>query len=271
MRLGYNTNGLQNHRLEDALRLLADHGYGAVAITPDVMHLDPATVTAKEVARVAQLLDRLDLHPIVETGARFLLDPSHKHRPTLMDPDPAAVGVRLDFYRRVAAIGRDLGAGVVSFWAGTDPEPGPDSDARLRDGVARAAEAIAAAGLTPALEPEPGMAVATLGDWRQLRKQLPGPGVALALDVGHLWVEWEGDPYRLIRGCGPELVQVHLEDMRRGQHVHLAPGEGEVDFPRVRQALLDAGYRGAVCFELSRDSHRAPELVRRCADTWGRD
>ena len=35
MRLGYNTNGLQNHRLSDALRLLADEGFrGAEEAAP---------------------------------------------------------------------------------------------------------------------------------------------------------------------------------------------------------------------------------------------
>ena len=35
MKLGYNTNGLCNHRLIDAIHLLADEGYRSVAITLD--------------------------------------------------------------------------------------------------------------------------------------------------------------------------------------------------------------------------------------------
>ena len=79
MILGYNTNGLAHHRLDDGLRLLADEGFGAVALTPDVAHLDPYRSTAAEVERIAALLARLDMTCVVEAGARYLLDSQRKH------------------------------------------------------------------------------------------------------------------------------------------------------------------------------------------------
>lgn len=267
MLLGYNTNGLQNHRLGDALRLLADHGYQAVALTPDTCHLDPFRTSPRQVARLGALLERLQLRPVMETGARFLLDPSQKHEPTLMTRDAAARQRRLDLYARIAAMGAELGAEVVSFWTGVDREPGPDSEAWLLDGVRRTCELVRRHGLRPALEPEPGMAVATLAQFRSVR-EASGSDPDLTLDVGHLYVEWEGEPVDLIGGLGAELVQVHLEDMRRGEHQHLPPGEGEVDFAGVHSSLSSQGYRGPVCFELSRSSHRAPEVVELCGRTW---
>jgi sugar phosphate isomerase/epimerase len=76
MRVGYNTNGLAHHRLEDGLRLLADHGYQAVALTPDVPHLDPFTASATEVGRIAALLERLGLAVVIETGAPVSVAPA---------------------------------------------------------------------------------------------------------------------------------------------------------------------------------------------------
>jgi sugar phosphate isomerase/epimerase len=270
LQLGYNTNGLQNHRLDEALRLLADLGYEAVAITPDTCHLDPFHSTRAEVDAVAALLDRLELRPVIETGARYLLDARTKHEPTLMTRDAAQRARRLEYLARAARLGRDLGADVVSFWSGIDRAPGGDSAACLCDGVAAACEVVRTAGLEPSLEPEPGMAVATLAQWRALAVALGAAGPALTLDVGHLYVEWEGEPAALIEQSAPQLRQVHLEDMRRGVHEHLVPGAGDVDFDGVLRALERSGYAGAVCFELSRSSHEAPQAVARCRDVWRR-
>lgn len=268
MLLGYNTNGLQNHRLDDALRLLADHGYEAVALTPDVGHLDPFRATARDVDELAALLQRLSLRVSIETGARFLLDPRHKHEPTLMTRDPAGRARRVAFYRRVAAIGADLGATVLSFWSGVDRAPGPDSRRVLHDGVRHTVDVVAAEGLIASLEPEPGMAVATVAAWRALRDELGTGAPALTLDVGHLYVEDEGDPVAVTAAAVPFVAQVHLEDMRRGQHEHLPPGSGDVDFHGLLTALVDGGYSGQACFELSRSSHGAPEQVARCRQVW---
>jgi len=268
MRLGYNTNGLQNHRLDDALRLLADAGYEVVALTPDVGHLDPYAATAADVARTATLLETLGLAVVMETGARFVLDPAHKHEPTLMTADPAGVARRVDYYDRVARMGADLGAEVVSFWAGVDHAPDESSEARCRQGVEQTCDAIRAAGLTPALEPEPGMAIATIADFERLAAALGDAAPRLSLDIGHLYAEWEGQPAELIRRCAGRIAQVHLEDMRRGVHVHLEPGEGDVDFAADLAALAETGYDGAVCFELSRSSHRAPAALAACRDLW---
>src|SRR5262249_45570630 len=85
LRLGYGTNGLADHRLPDALALLADLGYAGVALPLDHQHLDPyGPGLSRRVAAVARELDRHGLAVVVETGARYLLDPRRKHRPTLL-------------------------------------------------------------------------------------------------------------------------------------------------------------------------------------------
>ncbi len=59
------------------------------------------------------------------------------------------------------------------------------------------------------------------------------------------------------------LVNVQIDDMRRGVHEHLEFGAGEIDFPPVLRALADGGYRGLVAVELPRHSHAAPDVAAR--------
>ncbi|MFO1076628.1 MAG: sugar phosphate isomerase/epimerase family protein [Planctomycetota bacterium] len=269
MRLGYGTNGLQNHRFADALRLLAANGYAAVAITPDTCHLDPEHTRDRELDEAAAQLRDLGLAPVIETGARFLLDPAHKHEPTLMTRG-AGRQRRLDFYARVATMGARLGARVVSFWTGIDRAPGPDSQECMLTGIAAAAARIRSEGLEPSLEPEPGMAVETVAGWHLVRDVLGAEAPSLTLDIGHLYAVWEGEPAEVVAASVPFLSQVHLEDMRVGHHEHLEPGAGQVDFEAVLRSLRTGGYDGPVCFELSRSSHRAPAAVAACSELWRR-
>src|SRR5262245_40560756 len=101
MRIGYNTNGFAHHRLEDAITILAGMGYQSIAITLDHNALNPYSEDFSQQRKcIAELLDRLNLHSVIETGSRFLLDPHKKHSPTLLDASPAARARRSDFIIR---------------------------------------------------------------------------------------------------------------------------------------------------------------------------
>lgn len=262
-RYAYNTNGLAHHRLADAVDLVADLGYEALALTPDVGHLDPLHATAADVARLDAHLRRRGLGVTIQTGARFVLDPRRKHHPNLLDPDPAARKVRAGFLVRCLDIGRDLGAPVLSFWSGVAPagaDPG-EVARRLLDGCRTVADAAAARGMAAALEPEPGMWTATVDQWSRVAGALGHPSFRLALDVGHVHCNREGDPAAIVREHAADLADVQVEDMREGEHVHLPFGEGTLDLAPALHALLGTGYAGPVVVELSRDSHRAAEIA----------
>jgi len=263
VRFGYGTNGFSNHRLEDALAVIADLGYTGVALTLDHQHLDPfAPDLARRVADVAARLDRLGLGVVIETGARFLLDPWRKHAPTLLDDDPA---LRHDFLRRAVRIGADLGAEAVSFWAGIRPADVPQEEAwdRLVRGCAQVVDAADAAGVRLGFEPEPGMLVQTIDDWFTLSGRLGAPDCfGMTLDIGHCRCLEPWPVADCVAKAAPHLVNVQIDDMRRGVHEHLEFGTGEVDFPAVLGALAASGYRGLTAVELPRHSHAAPAVAR---------
>ncbi len=260
LRFAFNTNGAANHRLDDALTLIAEAGYDGVALTLDIHHLDPYDPGfLLNLRHVAARLRALCLGCVVETGARFLLDPRSKHEPTLLSADPEGRARRLDFLTRALTVVAETGGEAMSFWAGV-PKPGvATAQARgwLREGVEEVVRRAEAMGVVAALEPEPGMLVETVDDWAALEL----PGLALALDTGHCLVTGERDPAAAVREFAGQLGTVTIEDMRRGVHVHLPFGEGDMDVPSVLRALDEVGFAKLVCVELSRESHRADTMI----------
>jgi sugar phosphate isomerase/epimerase len=233
-----------------------------VALTLDVAHHDPfAPDLPGRTAALRRRLDGLGLASVVETGARFLLDPRRKHHPTLVSADAVDRGRRGAFLRTCVDVAADLGSEAVSFWAGV---PAPDADRaacwdRLVEGVTQVVAYAAERGVTCAFEPEPGMLVDDCDDWARLADAVPG--LTLALDTGHCVVSGRWEPDEAVRAFAPRLGAVAVEDMPRGRHEHRAPGEGDVDLPAVLGALRDVGHTGLVALELSRDAHRADTLV----------
>ncbi len=269
MRLGYNTNGFAYHRLEDALAILADLGYQSVAITLDYQALDPcAPDWLGRVAAVRTLLSRLQLGCVIETGARFLLDPRRKHQPTLISPEPAERERRLDFLRRAVDVACELEADAVSFWSGAPikPEPEEPLQRRLIDGCLALAEYADKKHVRLAFEPEPGMFVDTLAKFGRLHEQVAHPLFGLTIDIGHVHCMDEGPIANRLREHRDHLWNIHLEDMRRGVHEHLMFGEGEIDFAPVFAALAEIRYSGGVHVELSRHAHDAVETARRARE-----
>ncbi len=270
MKIGYNTNGFMYHKLDDALELIAEKGFRAVALFIDRPHIDPFEIKPKEVSRLASLLESFGLEPVVETGARFLLDPRRKHRPNLLENTEEERGRRKDYLKRCIDIAADIGAGTVVFFSGELPEAveKPIGVSRLRQGVMELHEYSCKLGVSLALEPEPGHLVERIKDYREFASLL-GTDLGLCLDIGHMVVLGEGSIKDELKGLDVSLLtQVHLEDARPGEHVHLEPGEGDVDFQAVFRELDEIGYLGTACWELSRSCHRACDAMEKAWRTW---
>jgi sugar phosphate isomerase/epimerase len=266
MFLGYNTNGFAHHRLEDAVEILPELGYGGVALTLDVHHLDP--LTPDLLGRTAAVRDQIERHRlacVVETGARFLLDPRRKHQPTLVSLAANDRATRLDFLAQCADIATELGADCVSFWSGTPTDAATPSELmnRLVDGCKWLADYAVERGVRLAFEPEPGMFIDTMDKFAELYSRVDHPAFGLTIDVGHLVCNRELPVSKFLAEWGHVLWNVHIEDMRAGVHDHLMFGEGEVDFADVFAGLRAANYSGGFYVELSRHSHDAVNTARK--------
>ena len=266
MNLGYNTNGFAHHDLLDAIVLLGEIGYRSVAVTIDHGALAPdRPETPGQLQRVRRMLRTLGMRSVIETGARFLLDPRRKHEPTLVSSDAAARARRIEFYKHAIRCAVELESDCVSLWSGTAERLVPRDLATnwLVQGLRDMLQYAAARGVAIGFEPEPGMLIDSMARYEDLLRLVDAPNFRLTLDVGHLQCQGELPIGEHIRRYAPRLASVHVEDMRRGVHEHLMFGEGEVDFAGVLQALAEVGYQGGVHVELSRHSREAPEAARR--------
>jgi sugar phosphate isomerase/epimerase len=266
MLLGYNTNGLAHHDPVQAVEVLARIGYGSVALTVDHGCLNPfAADFPAQISRIEAALARHAFRHVLETGARFLLDPWQKHEPTLMTADRGVRRKRIEFLCETIALAKRLGSDCVSLWSGIvrDDVSVAGAFERLEEGLRPVLDAAAQAGVVIGFEPEPGMFIDTMARFDELTERLGAPAhFQLTLDIGHLHCQGETPLDGYIQRYASRIVNIHLEDMRAGVHEHLMFGEGEIDFPPVMAALRNAGYRGGVHVELSRHSHDGVRAAR---------
>jgi sugar phosphate isomerase/epimerase len=157
-----------------------------------------------------------------------------------------------------------------------------DARAQLRDGMALLLDHARSAGVALALEPLHPMYCAERSCLSTLEQALDlcdlldpqCTGVlGVALDVYHTW--WDPKLHAGIERAGRDrrLLAYHVSDwlvptrdllLDRGM-----PGDGVIDLPRIREAVEDAGYGGAVEVEIfSRDDwwrRSAQEILSVCA------
>ena len=266
MVIGYNTNGMAHHDLFEAVRLLDEIGYRSVAITIDHGALSPWDRSVQaSLDSMRELLDELDMRSVIETGARFLLNPRVKHEPTLVSPDPRDRCWRIEFYRHAIDCAAKLRSDCVSLWSGIVRDEASDDEAmsRLVEGLKEVLEYATEHRVTLGFEPEPGMLIDSTPRFEELFDRVASPNLALTLDVGHWHCQDERPLSEILEKHGARLVNVHIEDMCRGVHEHLMFGDGEIAFPEVLRDLAASGYDGGLHVELSRHAHEAPTAARR--------
>jgi inosose dehydratase len=162
----------------------------------------------------------------------------------------------------------------------------PDAWRALLDGVAEALDRCRARGYEPTFHPELGTSIEAPSEIQAL---LEGTDIGLCIDTGHLLAAG-GDPVSAIADWADRINQVHVKDARLdriaevvrrdepadaiwSQGVFCRLGDGDLDVPRVLEALRTTRYRGwivveqdslpgdAATFDLATQSQRENRLV----------
>lgn len=100
----------------------------------------------------------------------------------------------------------------------------------------------------PCWETEPGTILDSIREFRSLIVPL-GTRAGLNMDAGHLHLQ-KTCTSREIASLGRRITHVHVEGMKFGEHVHLIPGTGDLNWTEMLTGLLNAGYSGSLTIDL---------------------
>jgi len=257
--LGISTGIGYRHPIEATLEPIRAAGFTLIEVSTAPHHLD---LTHDETLEALGALVRqlgLKVHSL---HAPF------GHDINITNPDPGerqAAFARLT--RAADALAALGGAFYVIHPGGEDQRWVWERDLRMglaAEGLARMATLCRERGLTLVLEtPLPHLLGGQLDDFDWLLGQLPRDGVGVCVDTSHCSLG--GFLFDAIGRFASRLVHVQASDNRAVSDDHLSPGLGVIDWPRVRRALVAAGYQGAFMLEVSPEGD-LPIQVRQAAE-----
>ena len=260
-RLAVCNETFQGWTVVDGFRGALSTGYTGVEIAPFTLSDDPASVPAaerKEYRDVMQAegLGYVGLHSLLTVPRGEL------HVTT---PDDAVRDRSWEYFRRLIDLCADLGdGGLMILGSGrqrrtVDGTSVADATARLRDGLAEAADHAAERGVTilpETLAPHLCDVLTSMEQTVSMVREIGHPAVQTMFDT-HNAVAEEAPHDQLIKEHADLIRHVHINEMD-GRH----PGTGSYDFAVPLQALRDIGYDGWLSLEVFQFEPSGEEVAR---------
>lgn len=259
VQLAFSTNAYTRFELPEAIRRIGDAGYDGVELLADAPH---AFLTEFEAGDRTELQDTLETTGIsvsnvnanTATGYYDDAPESSFFDPTIITDDEEKRAWRVSYTKKAIDLANAVGAPAVCVATGR-PEPGnPPEQAReyLLDSLHDILDHAESVGVDVGIEFEPELLIECTDEVLDLLDTVDRDALGVNLDIGHAAVYGE-NPAESVRQCAGQITGVHLEDIvggRRGKHYHRVPGEGDIDFDAIFQALDDIGYDGFGTLEL---------------------
>jgi sugar phosphate isomerase/epimerase len=253
-RFGVSTHLYHDQRLDrEHLVEIAAHGFECLEVFATRTHFDYHDGAA--VRALAEWLDdaRLGLHslhaPITasltngEWGETFstAISDDERRRKTLAEAEAAL------------AIAQTVPFKYLVVHLGVPDAMKPGQGENSRDAARRSIEALHTvaerAGVKLALEVIPNALSTPEALVALIEDDLDGLDLGICLDVGH--AHMMGDLGDAIECCSGHILTTHLHDNRRKSDDHLAPGQGNIDWPATLMEFQKVGYDGVWMFEVA--------------------
>jgi len=216
-------------------------GITAVELGTPAGHFDPWSHDTVRALRTR--LRQLSIEPVsIHAPFGGLLD--------LTDPNPhhrhAAIGAILS----AATAVREVGGSRVVVHLSDAPRHGHDVGVRLEhatEALNVLARALHQMSVTLAVEtPLPHLVGGHPDEFEAVMARLPLP-VGACLDTAHTTLVDQWDQF--IRAVGHRLIHVHASDHQGRFDDHLPPGDGIIDWRRIRQSLQSLNFNGWIVLE----------------------
>jgi protein FrlC len=273
--LAFSTNAYTRYALPEAIERISEHSYASAEILGDEPHAYFPEFTDADRDRLLAALDDTGLsvsniNANTATGYYNDAPPSSFFEPSIITADDEEREWRIEYTKRAIALADAVGAPSVCLATG-GPLPGnPPERAReyLRDSLHSILDYAEERGVAVGIEYEPELLVECTDEALALIGDIGRDSLGINLDVGHAAVYGE-DPAEAIRQSAGHITGIHLEDIaggRRGKHYHRVPGEGDLDFQAMFDALDDIGYDGFATLELYTYPDRPDDAARAAHD-----
>ncbi len=256
--LAFSTNAYTRHALPEAVERIADHGYAGVEILGDEPHAYFPEFGDDQADLFAALdntgLAVSNINANTATGYYGDAPPSSFFDPSVVTADDEQREWRIEYTKRAIDLAAETGAPAVCLATGR-PLPGnPPERAyeQLLDSLDAILDYAEECGVEVGIEYEPELLVECTEEALALIDDVGHDSLGINLDVGHAAVYGE-EPAEAIRQSAGHITGIHLEDIVggiRGKHYHRIPGEGDLDFRAIFDALDDIDYGGFATLEL---------------------
>ena len=257
--LAFSTNAYTEHPLLEAVERIRDQGYDAAEILADEPHAYFPTFGEADRNDLVTRLDELDLavsnvNANTTTGYYDDAPPSSFFEPSVVRADEEARQWRVDYTKRAVDLAEATDSPAICLASGR-PLPGTfPEEAReyLIESLTEILDYAEPRDVDVGIEFEPELLIESTAEVLDLADEIGRDSLGVNLDVGHAAVYGE-DVVEAIHDASGRITGLHVEDIvggRRGKHYHRIPGEGDLDFRRMFDALDDVGYDGYATFEL---------------------